>query len=101
MLYGLVGLTFAHFETDRSFIQIHEYDANGLSVGAGIEKKIGPDWSVRAEYRYTDFGKTDENWSEPLQGFSGENQFNNKMHIGRIGIARRLGRSEPSAEALK
>jgi outer membrane immunogenic protein len=105
MLYGLAGLTFAHFDVVKGDgpSEVTSFDAHGFSVGAGIEKKIGPDWSIRAEYRFTDFGETDESFLK-IDGAlirDGEDRFDNKMHIGRIGISRKLGRSEPSAEALK
>jgi len=63
MLYGLAGWTFAHFDTDNQFLGVTGFDADELSVGTGIEKKIGPDWSIRAEYRFTDFGETDERFN--------------------------------------
>jgi len=102
VLYGLAGLTFAHFDTGRAFTEIRGFDADGLSVGAGIEKKFGPDWSLRAEYRCTDFGEADEIGIDVFNPPEiTANRFENKMHIGRIGIVRKFGRSEPSAEALK
>jgi outer membrane immunogenic protein len=105
MLYGLAGWTFAHFDVGGGdFVNINQFDANGPSVGVGIERKLDSDWSIRAEYRFTDFGKTKESSSKNgLGGYvtAGENTFDNEMHIGRIGVARRLGRSEPSGAVLK
>jgi outer membrane immunogenic protein len=32
----------------------------GWTVGGGVEYAIDPNWTVRAEYRYTDFGSFNE-----------------------------------------
>jgi opacity protein-like surface antigen len=37
--------------------QISDFGSNGVTVGGGLEKKLSPKWSLRAEYRYTHFGK--------------------------------------------
>ena len=61
MVYVIGGWTGAHFEarnvTDNAFYQPSEtFWANGWTAGAGVERKLSSNWSVRAEYRYTDFG---------------------------------------------
>lgn len=32
----------------------------GWTVGGGVEYAFDPNWTIRAEYRYTDFGTFDE-----------------------------------------
>jgi len=61
LVYGLAGWTHGHF--DRGDHVGFEYQRpgwgsfglDGLSLGAGVERKLGRNWTLRAEYRYTDF----------------------------------------------
>ena len=60
MLYALAGYTGAQFSyenlTDNSFFELKDqFWANGVTVGGGLEEKLAQNWSVRFEYRYTDF----------------------------------------------
>jgi opacity protein-like surface antigen len=62
LLYGLGGWSYAHFDVedvpyDFGLGKLQDFHANGPTVGGGIEQKLSPKWSLRAEYRYTDFGK--------------------------------------------
>ncbi|MGV1014447.1 MAG: outer membrane beta-barrel protein [Methyloceanibacter sp.] len=60
LLYGLAGWSYAHFEVDRvpfGFGSIDDFESDGPTIGGGIEQRLSPKWSLRAEYRYTDFGK--------------------------------------------
>jgi outer membrane immunogenic protein len=36
-------------------------DKTGWTVGGGVEYAIDPHWSVRAEYRYDDYGSYSQN----------------------------------------
>jgi opacity protein-like surface antigen len=56
LLCGIGGWTLAAFQshnvTDNPFYQPTEtFLANGWTAGAGIERKLDPNWSLRAEYR--------------------------------------------------
>ncbi len=44
----------------------------GWTVGGGLEYAITNNWSVRAEYRYTDFGSTNEALAHSYPGFNGD-----------------------------
>jgi opacity protein-like surface antigen len=64
LLYGLAGWSYGRFELDETAFALNgsgEYGAHGLTIGGGFEQKLSPKWSLRAEYRYTDFGR--ENFS--------------------------------------
>jgi opacity protein-like surface antigen len=37
--------------------KLEDFNASGPTVGGGIEKKLSPKWSLRAECRYTNFVK--------------------------------------------
>jgi opacity protein-like surface antigen len=61
-LYGLAGWSYGHFDVeempyDFGHDKIQDFHANGPTVGGGIEQKLSSKWSLRAEYRYTDFGR--------------------------------------------
>ena len=62
-LYGLAGWSYGHFDVEQipydfGLNKIQDFYASGPTVGGGIEKKLSPKWSLRAEYRYTNFGST-------------------------------------------
>ena len=38
------------------------FDATGWTVGGGVELKLAPQWSVKAEYLYIDFGTNNTNF---------------------------------------
>ena len=63
-VYGLGGWSYGHFQVSELIFggnKIREFNSDGPTVGGGIERKLSPKWSLRAEYRYTDFGS--ENFS--------------------------------------
>lgn len=55
LLYGTGGATYAGFGDG---FEVTSFRAWGWSAGAGVEQKLGSNWSVRVEYRYTDFQET-------------------------------------------
>ncbi|MCF3974302.1 outer membrane protein [Paracoccus salsus] len=62
LVYGTAGLVYGDFDyttagPDGSSTQ--GYDANGYSVGLGVERKLNARTSVFAEWQYRNFGKTD------------------------------------------
>jgi outer membrane immunogenic protein len=101
LLYGLGGWTIAQFEarnvTDNPFFQPSEmFLANGWAAGAGVERKLDSNWSVRAEYRYTNFGtaRTNDHFNyqvlTPAAGTQTNQrqvQYEQSMQTGRIGFA--------------
>jgi outer membrane immunogenic protein len=102
LVYAVGGWTLAQFEarnaTDNPFYQpVETFWANGWTAGAGIERKLDSNWSVRAEYRYTGFGTARTNDHFNFQITSGpflvteasqrQTQFDQSMQSGRIGFA--------------
>ncbi|HXZ16087.1 MAG TPA: TonB-dependent receptor [Roseiarcus sp.] len=70
LIYGTAGVAFGEFASTFQLYGIDNttlapfYAANehsalrvGWTVGAGVEFAVNPHWSVRGEYRYTDFGQ--------------------------------------------
>jgi outer membrane immunogenic protein len=59
LLYATGGAEFAGFDTSYTGIGPFEQGSHtetGWTIGGGIEYAVTGNWSVRAEYRYTDFG---------------------------------------------
>ena len=99
LLYAIGGWTGAKFDyqnlTNNTFFEPNEdFWANGISVGGGIERMIGSNWTLRAEYRYTRFWNVGVsnifNFSSNFpstQTNSIQASFNNSMQVGRVGIS--------------
>ncbi|MCI0468177.1 MAG: porin family protein [Beijerinckiaceae bacterium] len=58
LLYATGGAAFAGFETTVTGFGVDRTSQTraGWTVGGGIEYAVTPNWSIRAEYRYADFG---------------------------------------------
>jgi opacity protein-like surface antigen len=99
LAYVIGGLTEARFDysdiTNNTFFEPGErFWALGWNVGGGVERKINPSWSVRAEYRYTHFSAVDVSNNFLFVGSFPDSQtnalqtrFSNNMHVARLGIA--------------
>lgn len=99
LLYGVAGWTLAGFDyqtlsTNTFYEHSNRFLANGPTVGAGVERKLGENWSIRTEYRYTHFLPVNVGSevmfasSQPsTQTSTVAGRFENSMHVGRIGIA--------------
>lgn len=82
LLYGLVGYTYLKLDNDLSYTsgygkhQVHqaglgiENELEGLTLGAGIERKLSENSSIKFEYRYTNLD--DESLKTAIQS---EKQF--------------------------
>lgn len=55
LIYILGGWSYANLEA--ASVQA-SFGANGVTIGAGIERRMSPVWSLKAEYRYTKFQNT-------------------------------------------
>ncbi|MGD9591848.1 MAG: outer membrane protein [Candidatus Berkiella sp.] len=60
----------------------------GWVVGGGIEVPFAPNWNVKAEYDYVDFGNADTSVIATANGFSSPytTSANLRAHIARIGL---------------
>jgi outer membrane immunogenic protein len=64
LIYGTGGAAFADFRNSFSvpaapFSESESFGRVGWTAGGGVEYAIDPNWSVRAEYRYTQYGNYD------------------------------------------
>ena len=60
LLYATGGAEFAGFDTTYTGIGTFDQGSHtrtGWTVGGGIEYAVTGNWSIRAEYRYVDFGR--------------------------------------------
>jgi outer membrane immunogenic protein len=67
----------------------------GWTVGAGIEHMFAPNWTVRAEWRYVDLGKTSVGCTpgtNPCEG-SAPGEFSNALMMGLVGLSYKFGGS--------
>jgi outer membrane immunogenic protein len=62
----------------------------GWTVGSGFEFAIAPQWSVKSEYMYMDFGKRT---STNLDGDTFEHR--NRVHTAKVGLNYRWGGAAP------
>jgi outer membrane immunogenic protein len=103
LLYGTGGVAFGGFNTSFRTnyggglfypgFYGHDSFANtrvGWTAGGGIEYAVTNNWSVRAEYRYTDFGRTTNYLRSSYPGYFGDvlnpyvrhNLVENRVQVG-------------------
>jgi len=90
--YGVGGFTQAKFGISSSIGSLDLPDFNGYFVGAGVESQIRGGWSMRAEYRFSQFG------NEEVAGIVGVEP---SMHTARMALTYKWGRDEPMREPMK
>ncbi|MGO9472631.1 MAG: outer membrane protein, partial [Rhodomicrobium sp.] len=59
LLYATGGFAYGGVEDKLSILTTtvsNSYTATGYVVGGGVEYKLAPAWSVKAEYQYIDLG---------------------------------------------
>ncbi len=82
LVYATGGVAFADIRNSYSFGGLGStFDSGrvGWTVGGGIEYAIDNNWSLRAEYRYTDYGK----YTQAPFGFAINNhEYDNKVQVG-------------------
>ena len=88
--YGTAG--YSHTEFDLKGINFNLPDFNGYFVGAGVESQLGGPWSLKGEYRFTQYGS-----EEILPGFSAEPS----THAGRVSLNYKWGREDERAAPMK
>jgi opacity protein-like surface antigen len=97
MLYALAGYTGAQFNYEdltNDGEPNNRFWANGVTVGGGLEEKLAQNWSVRFEYRYTDFMASNvsndflsTSSSQDTQTDTTRARFAEDMQTARVGIS--------------
>lgn len=94
LIYATGGVAWAQTKFDYwvpPFVATYSNFRTGWTVGGGIEYAIAPQWSVRAEYRYSDFGKT----------FVPFTQVHHTEHAIRLGVSYHFNWGGPGAVVAK
>ncbi|HEV2571746.1 porin family protein [Methylocella sp. CPCC 101449] len=89
LIYATGGVAFASIKNDvivPPFASSTTTTRAGWTVGAGVEYAIDNNWSVRAEYRYTDYGRFNVGFF-PLG--SANTRF--RENAVRVGVSYRFG----------
>lgn len=87
LIYATGGIAFGHVETPP--LDSLTGWRTGWTLGAGIERKtarLGPNWSTRFEYRYTDLGRVSSD--DPALGTTDDNKL--AFHALRVGLTYRF-----------
>jgi outer membrane immunogenic protein len=86
--YGTAGYTQASVDVN---LGISVPDFNGYFVGGGVESQLGRGWSLKGEYRYSQYG------SETVSGVDVEPS----THSARAVLSYKFGRRDDAAAPLK
>jgi outer membrane immunogenic protein len=66
LVYGTGGLALASGSNNNAFGWNSGSSTRlGWTAGAGLEYAFAPNWSARVEYRYSDFGRSNNGWVAP------------------------------------
>jgi outer membrane immunogenic protein len=98
--YATGGYTRASFDLSGSIggtpFSVDLPDFNGFFIGGGVESQLRGNWSLRAEYRFTQFD------SETVFSGGGINvDAEPSMHTARLALTYKFPRPEGHAEPLK
>jgi outer membrane immunogenic protein len=86
LFYGTGGVALGNFQD--TYTGAPGYDSLsttrvGWTVGGGVEYAVTDNWSIRAEYRYTDFGHVNDYLVNSLPGYSvNTHQTDNRVQAG-------------------
>lgn len=87
--YGLIGWSRTKLELEATGLGSFDLGTySGLMLGGGVESQLGRGWSVKAEYRYVDYG------DKSIAGFV---DLAPSTHTGRVGISYKFNRGDDHA----
>jgi outer membrane immunogenic protein len=86
--YGTAGYTEARFELNGLGSQTF----HGYFLGAGVESQLGGNWSLRGEYRFTQFEGEDIGFGLEVEP---------SMHTGRLSLTYKFGDRRDAHRPLK
>jgi outer membrane immunogenic protein len=68
----------------------------GYAAGAGVEYAFTPNWSVKAEYLFTDLGRNNRTFVDPVTGAGFVVRHREQNHIARAGVNYRFSWFAPA-----
>jgi outer membrane immunogenic protein len=86
LIYGTGGVAFGDF--NNTYTGPGGFDSTwdtrvGWTAGGGIEYAVTDNWSLRAEYRYTDFGRFNDSLATSIPGdFVRRHETDNRVQVG-------------------
>ncbi len=93
MWYALAAYTQGEYSFDDFDFN---FDVDGWSVGAGVETRLSDNWSIKAEYRFTQFN------DETLFDYRGISlDAEPSVHTARVLLSYRINPFERSLESYK
>lgn len=63
----------------------------GWFLGVGVEYAFAPNWSIKAEYNYMDFGTESLTLKGPIATTTQKANFDQHVHVGKVGVNYRFG----------
>ena len=97
LIYATGGFAYGHVTETLTIPAVFSHPATltrdnldtGYAAGGGLEYKIEPSWSIRAEYLYVDLGKYSA-FNSVVNGSGYEtvstNRINDSLHTARVGL---------------
>jgi outer membrane immunogenic protein len=95
LAFAAAGLAVAHFKYDDTDPGWGEFSKTlaGVTVGGGVERKLGKDWVARVEYLYDHFGSASKYLDDPVNPDQGKGytpRIRPNVHTVRAGLARKF-----------
>jgi outer membrane immunogenic protein len=99
LVYAIGGGAFTNTTHWGSSTNFPGGNQTGYDVGGGVEYAFLPNWTVRAEYRYYDFG--DSNFTNISNRIAAVHSFAKSDDVIRVGLSYKFGGAEPAAVVAK
>jgi outer membrane immunogenic protein len=100
LVYGLAGWSYAGFNTTLPNVGDPSFGANGVTVGAGWERQILDTWTLKLEYRYTQF----ESVTVPAFSTNSSTNFNPPFGVpvnSDVSTSNQASRISPSLHVIR
>ena len=103
---GEFGSTFQLYGNDTTLAPFYAADMRsstraGWTVGGGVEYAVNPHWSVRGEYRYTDFGHLGDSPAATSMGVAYAADRHLDQNQVQVGLSYKFGEAAPTPVAAK